>query len=730
MQKTYNDFLKGKQLVVESTGFEVAPEDINPMLFPFQNDLTRWAIRKGKSAIFADTGLGKTFMQLEWARLVNAHTGGRVLIVAPLSVAEQTIAEGGRLGIEVHHARNGGMDELQAINITNYEQIHKIDASMFESVVLDESSILKSLTGKIRKLLTEMFAEMPYRLCCTATPAPNDIAEIANHAEFLGVMSNAEMRAQFFIHDSSNSRGWRLKGWAKKGPFYRWMASWGMSIKRPSDLGYDDDGFILPELIVTPLEFASDFKRPDQLFFTGLKGIQDRNEVRRQVTPERIDIIAKMTNASDEQFIIWHNLNPEGEDLRRAIPDSVLVEGRQKADEKLAGIMAFLSGEARVLITKPKIAGFGMNFQHCSNVVYCGMSDSWEAYYQSIRRCYRFGQENPVNVTIVLADVERQIFDNVMAKEAQALEMSNNLIEHISQYERQEIMNTESQDWDYAEEDASGDGWHLMLGDSCERIDEMESESVDLSVFSPPFMSLYTYSPTERDLGNSRGKEEFFGHFSYIIDGLLRVTKPGRNCCVHVAQVPTLKHIDGYIGLRDFRGDVIRAFIDAGWIYYSEVAIDKNPQAQAIRTKAKKLMFVQKNKDSAASAPALADYILIFQKPGENAVPIKTDVTNEEWIQFAHPIWYDIRESDTLQYRGARAEDDERHIAPLQLPTIDRCVRLWSNPGETVFSPFAGIGSEGYQALKRGRKFLKEAEYQSHEHTLFGWAQEAASEGE
>jgi hypothetical protein len=292
---------------------------------------------------------------------------------------------------------------------------------------------------------------------------------------------------------------------------------------------------------VTSLEVASDFKRPDQLFFTGLKGIQDRNEVRRQVTPERIGIIAEMVNASDEQFIIWHNLNPEGEDLRRAIPDSVLVEGRQKADEKLAGIMAFLSGEARVLITKPKIAGFGMNFQHCSNVVYCGMSDSWEAYYQSMRRCYRFGQEKPVNVTIVLADVERQIFDNVMAKEAQALEMSNNLIEHISQYERQEIMNTESQDWDYAEEDASGDAWHLMLGDSCERMDEIESESVDLSVFSPPFMSLYTYSPTERDLGNSRGKEEFFGHFSYIIDGLLRITKPGRNCCVHVAQVPLLQ---------------------------------------------------------------------------------------------------------------------------------------------------------------------------------------------
>ena len=258
----------------------------------------------------------------------------------------------------------------------------------------------------------------------------------------------------------------------------------------------------------------------------------------------------------------------------------------------------------------------------------------------------------------------------------------------------------------YITDDAEGDDWRLMLGDSCERLAELEDESVDLSIYSPPFASLYTYSPSLRDLGNSHDREQFLVHYGYVIDHMLRLTKPGRLSCVHVMQLSTTKATHGVIGLTDFRGQVIKAHQDAGWIYYGEITVDKDPQAQAIRTKAHCLMFQTLKRDSSGTRPALADYVLLFRKPGENAVPIKNDVDNETWIEWARPIWRDIRETDTLNYRSAREDADEKHICPLQLPLIERCVRLWSNSGELVCSPFAGIGSEGYVAVKHGRQFV------------------------
>lgn len=291
-------------------------------------------------------------------------------------------------------------------------------------------------------------------------------------------------------------------------------------------------------------------------------------------------------------------------------------------------------------------------------------------------------------------------------------------------------MTSNATDDPYVEMDEKGDHWRLMLGDSCERIAEVADNTVDLAVYSPPFASLYTYSPSLRDLGNSSSREEFFAHYGFIIREMLRVTKPGRINAVHVQQLTTTKSTHGVVGLTDFRGEVIRAYIEAGWIFHGEVTVDKDPQAQAIRTKAQALMFVQKNKDSSKSRPALADYLLLFRKPGEIETPIKTDVTNDEWITYARPIWrgtddegalaameseglavpdacwYGIRESNTLNVAAGRESADERHICPLQLDLIERCVRLWSNPGETVMSPFAGIGSEGYVSIQQGREFV------------------------
>jgi DNA modification methylase len=715
----YADFLKSKRLVVPATGHNVPAEAIHPLLFDFQRDIVRWALRKGRAAIFADCGLGKTLMQLEWARLL----GGRSLIVAPLSVARQTVGEAAKIGLSVHYTRSGD-DLTDGINITNYEMVERFDAGNFASVVLDESSILKGLDGKTRRRVTEMFAGTSYRLCCTATPAPNDIAEIANHSEFLGIMTRAEMLAAFFVHDD---KGWRLKGHAREG-FFRWLASWGMSIRKPSDLGYSDDGFILPGLDIRP-DFVTAADAPaGRLFWGALQGLGDRIAARRATVRERVARVAEIINSNDEQWIAWVGLNDEGRMLARLVPDAALQEGADSPDKKLADIEAFQDGRVRVLITKPRIAGFGMNLQNCSNMVFVGLGDSYEQYYQCIRRCWRFGQSRPVTARIVLTDMETEIHENVLRKEAQAAEMAEELLANVIEFEREEIAETQA-NFEYAEDTVRGDGYVMMLGDSAEKLREIDDESIGLSVFSPPFISLYTYSPTERDLGNCRTEDEFFGHFGFIIDELLRVTMPGRNCCVHVAQVPAMLSRDGYIGLKDFRGQTIQAFEQHGWVYHGEVCIDKCPQVQAIRTKSKALLFVQLKKDASWLRPALADYILVFRKPGDNPVPIQPDITNDEWIEWARPVWYGIRETDTLNAAAATETEDERHICPLQLGTIERCVRLWSNPGETILSPFAGIGSEGYVALKTGRQFVGIELKPSYWQTARGNLERALSEG-
>jgi len=697
---SYETFLESKALTVDSRGVEVPVTDIHEYLFPFQRQLVTWALRKGRSALFADTGLGKTLMQLEWARRLDVPT----LIVAPLAVAQQTVAEGVLLGLDVQYVRRP-TEIAQQVVITNYELISHFDMAQFGAVVLDESSILKSVDGKTRTRLIEMCREVPYRLCCTATPAPNDIAEFANHAEFLGVCSRQEMLSMFFVNDDD---GWRLKGHART-EFYRWMASWAMMVKLPSDIGFQDDGYVLPALDIEPAWVDADADRVAQqngmLFFNGLSGIQGRTAVRKATIDAKVERAIEDVNHG-EQWVVWCGLNDEGRKLAARVPDSILVEGADSLDHKIDALTGFVEGRYRVLVTKPSIAGFGLNMQNCHNVMFVGLSDSYESYYQAIRRCWRFGQESEVRVIPVLTDLEREIWENLQRKEATHNETVNGLLQHVTEFQREELGMTTIAPAAYREDTSKGEGYTLMLGDCVERLREIPDDSIDFSVFSPPFLSLFVYSNSARDLGNSKSDIEFFDHYSRMLTELIRVVKPGRNIACHVAQVASTLSHDGYIGLRDFRGGVIQASIDAGFVYHGEVVIDKNPQAQAIRTHAKALLFAQLKKDSAWLRPGLADYILIFRKPGENIVPIHPDIDNDTWIEWAHPVWYGIRESDTLHAAEARAEPDERHVAPLQLGTIERCLRLWSNPGETVLSPFAGIGSEGYEAILRDRKFI------------------------
>lgn len=718
----YKQFLSQKRVIFKGNGLDVSDGDINELLFPFQRDLTRWALRKGRAAIFADTGLGKTFMQVEWARIVNQKTDF-VLIIAPLSVARQTVNEAKKLGVEVTYSRDG---KAYPITITNYEMMDYFKPEQFAGVVLDESSILKSIDGKTRQQLIDIFGNTEYRLCCTATPAPNDISEIANHSEFLGILRRTDMLSAFFVHDDE---GWRLKAHARQ-PFYEWLASWGMSIKKPSDLGYDDEGYILPELTIKPIFVNTDFVPDGQIVFTGMHGIKDRIQVRQSTVNERCNKTAEFVNESDEQWIIWTGLNPESNLVHSLVPDSVEVQGSDSIEHKLKSIQDFQDGRVRVLVTKPKIAGMGMNFQNAHNMVFMGLNDSWEAYYQCIRREYRFGQQYPVNVFIVISDAEQEVYQNIKRKEFEANQMNEELIKNVQRYEIEEISTGQlSSKFNYRQDDKIGKDYHLMLGDSCERLKELADNSIDLTVFSPPFASLYTYSPSDRDLGNCQGDDEFFVHFGFIIDELLRVVKPGRICAVHVFDIPAMQVRDGYIGLKDFSGDVLREFIKHGWIYDSRIPIDKNQQAQSIRTHAKGLTMTQMEKDRTWSRPALPDYILKFRKPGENQVPVKDgDITRDLWIEWANPTWpsdddrcaeignqatwYGIAESETLQgFRSGKwhrnnGGNDERHICPLQLPVYERVIRLWSNRGETILEPFLGIGSGAVVALRLNRKAI------------------------
>jgi hypothetical protein len=722
MGNEYADFLASKAIVFQNHGIDVPDSDIHPLLFPFQRDITKWALRKGRAAIFADTGLGKTFIQLEWARLLNE----RVLIIAPLSVARQTIREAGKINVPIQYVRHGS--EISGDGkcwITNYEMIEHFDPLLFGGVVLDESSILKSLSSVTRRKLIEMFRDTKYRLCCTATPAPNDRAEIGNHSEFLGIMKQSEMLACFFVHANlvieeeisgrmmrtklGNAHGqeWRLK-WNARESFYRWMSSWAMSIRTPSDIGYNDDGFILPPLNVIPVWFDSEVKTEGKLFFDGLGGLRGRGEVRKSVVADRSALVANLVNSTSGQWIVWTGLNTESAALAKAIPDSIEIVGADSPEKKAALIESFQDGMSRVMVTKSSIAGFGMNFQNAANMVFVGLNDSWEMYYQSIRRCWRFGQKKPVNVYVVLAHAEQEIYQNVIQKEAVARAMSAELIAAVRKYEEGELSEEKTSIFDYAEKTITGKSFTAMLGDSCRLLPAIPDESIHLSVYSPPFADLYTYSASEMDLGNSRNWEVFFEHYGFIIRELLRVTMPGRITCVHVADIPAMQMKDGYIGLRDFPGAVVSAYMAGGWTFYGRAIVSKNPQAQAIRTKAKALLFTQLRKDSSDSRPAILDQILIFKKPGDTLIPIRPvengEMNNETWIDWAGGIWTGIHESDTLQYRSDRDADAEKHICPLQLGTIERCIKLYSNPGETVLTPFMGIGSEVYQAVKFGRR--------------------------
>lgn len=438
----YLEFLKTKEIKSVDCGFE--SKTVNEKLFQWQTDIVRWALAKGRCAIFADCGLGKTAMQLQWAQEVADHTGKPVLIVAPLAVAAQTKKEGFKFGVGVTICRKYD-DVRPGVNITNYEMIEHFDADVFGGVVLDESSILKNSAGATRKLLTDMFSATPYRLCCTATPSPNDYTELGTHSEFLGVMRQTEMLSTFFIHDGGDTSKWRLKGHAVE-KYFAWVASWACCLTSPADLGYDGSDYILPQLRVHEIQAKSgeleDGEGQQMLFAETSQTLNERRTARRNSLEARVDAAAEIANGTDDQVLVWCDLNAESVALTKAINGAVEVTGSQPETVKESAMMGFTDGINRVLTSKPSIAGWGMNWQQCNKMIFVGLSDSFEAYYQAVRRCWRFGQKNPVDVWIIISDAEGCVKMNIERKQSDAQRMTQKLIKYTKDILAAEIHKT------------------------------------------------------------------------------------------------------------------------------------------------------------------------------------------------------------------------------------------------------------------------------------------------
>ncbi len=698
--KEYIEFLNTKHIAIQESGFDVDESDINSMLFQFQKYCVKRALKAGRFAMFEDCGLGKTIQQLEWADKVQKHIDKPVLILAPLGVIGQTIKEGAKFGYEVIEIEISVFYQnlKSGIYITNYDNMENIDTCIFGGVVLDESSILKNFAGKTKQLLIDSFKDTPYKLCCTATPSPNDTTELCNHAEFLNIMTRNEMLAMYFVHDGGSTSDWRLKGHAKQ-EFWDFVSTWAVMLSKPSDIGFDGTGYDLPPLNIIE-EYVHTEKRDNGMLFNDVAvSATDYHKELRATINERITRVADIVNASSENFIIWIGHDEEGELLRSLIPDAIEVKGSDNKGVKKERLLGFGNGDFRVLITKLKIAQFGLNYQNCHNQIFASLDFSFESTYQGIRRSYRFGQTNEVNIYLIATDTMQNVRKSFDEKQSSFIAMQKSMTKAMNRNINNKINLRKMEVSKFYQSEYCD----IRLGDCVQLIENVPDESIGFSIFSPPFAELYTYSDKLEDMGNSKDYKEFFTAFRFLVKELYRVMWSGRNVAVHCMDLPIQKGKEGYIGLRDFSGMILETFIEVGFIYHSRVTIWKNPVTEMQRTKALGLLHKQVKKDAAMSRVGIPDYLMIFRKEGKHEHPIHCNISVDTWQKYASPVWMDIDYSNTLNGIKGRDENDEKHICPLQLGTIERAITLWSNEGDRVLSPFLGIGSEVYQSIKLGR---------------------------
>jgi DNA modification methylase len=740
----YEEILEKKKVKLMESGFDVDESQLNPALFDFQRHIVKKALKVGRYALFEDCGLGKTIQQLEWASQVSLKTGNPVLILCPLAVAGQTIKEGEKFGIKVYKYDQAAYID-NGVFVSNYEQLDNIDSSIFSGVVLDESSILKNFTGETKKKLIETFATTPYKLCCTATPSPNDLNEIGNHSEFLNILDAQDMRSKWFVRDEGMNN-YRLKGHAKKD-FYAWVSSWAVMLTRPSDIGFNASGYDLPPLSFIERQIKTPKRDNGKMFNDGAINATNFNAELRLTKVERLSEVADIVNGSDEQFLIWIKQNEEGEYLKSLIPGAVEVTGSDSIESKEKNLLGFANKEFRVLISKSKICQFGLNFQNCHNQVFASLDFSFESLYQSIRRSYRFGQKHAVNIYMITTDTMENVISSIKRKEKQFMEMQQEMNLNINSKQYGLLNNYEFKEF------RTPEMW-LMKGDTCIEIDRLEDNSVDLIVFSPPFSSLFTYSNYIHDMGNNENHQEFFAQYAYLLKKLYKKLRPGRMMCCHTKDLGVYQNSSGYTGQYDFTGEHTKAVLNEGFKLHSKITIWTDPVLEMQRTKTQRLLYKTITSDSSSTGIGMAEYITIFKKwegERETWTPV-TNITKKnfplsEWQKWASPVWgekipakdlkqiqemvakvmdkgideidlnslqshwlqnvwFDIKRTDVLNNKEGTAMGDEKHIAPLQLEVIHRIVNLWSNKGETVLTPFGGIGSEPYMSIKNNRKAI------------------------
>jgi len=738
----YVDFLKTKEKKVIKSGFEIDEKDINPMLFDFQKFVEIRAVKSGKYAIFGDTGTGKTPIQLSIGNQILKRITKSVLILAPLAVSGQTIEQGIKFNIPIKKL-DFKNQHIRDFYITNYDQLHNVDESQFECIMLDESSILKNETGKYRNMLIEKFKGIPYKFCFSATPSPNDPMELGNHAEFLDVMNYNEMLAMFFTHDSGATQKWRLKGHAIN-KFWEFVSTWSIMYSHPRDIGFEQKGYDLPPLTIIEKQVKT--KVPDGHLFGGLAvNATDYHRSLRETETERINKTLHIIKSIDENepIIIWTKQNPEAKRLKTLITGLGYscrnVQGSDSSEKKERDLLGFAHGDYQILITKTEIASMGLNYQHCRYQIFNSVDFSFEKTYQGMRRSWRFGQGRDVFIYMVTTDRMINVVKTQNEKQKQFEEMQKQMTKAVNKNMNNDLLITT-----ISSEDKKTEDYWLMRGDCVQRIKEVPCNSIDLIVFSPPFADLYTYSNHIEDMGNVANYNEFVEQFKYLAVELKRVIKPGRVIAIHCMDLPTLKSKHGYIGIRRFSSMIGDIFENIDMFMHSEFTIWKDPLLAAVRTKTIGLAHKQLMKDSSIIRAGLPDKVLCFKTKEENEIPIKKELidyyipmheydkfpktvkgfnefwgynseskysfeeqySHHVWQRYASPVWMDIDVTNTLQWMNAKGNNDEKHICPLQLGVIERLIFLYSNKGDTVLSPFGGIGSEGYQALKMARKSI------------------------
>jgi len=694
----YKQFLETKTKTHINSGFEINESDLNDNLFDFQKHIIKIALKKGRFAIFEDCGLGKTIQQLSWANQVYKKTNQKVLILAPLAVVEQTKDEAVKFNIDP-----------DCFDITNYDQLKNIDCSLYSGVVLDESSILKGRDGKLSRLIIDSFKSTPYKLACTATPSPNDHMELGQHSEFLGASTYLEMLAMYFVHDGGETSKWRLRKHAQDD-FWKYVCTWSISLDNPKTLGFNSDGYELPEIEyiehIIPVE-----NNTLTLFGDVAVSATDLHKDLKRSFDKRIKKTIQLVNNSNDQWIIWTLKNDEATELNKVLDDSINVQGSDKPQVKADNLNGFAKNKFRNLITKTSIASFGMNYQQCNNMIFTSYDFKFEAFYQAVRRCYRFGQKNKVKVHLLVPESQVNVRKTILEKEKK----HKTMIREMSNYSAITDYKLNKSNIMITKKEIKTDEYHIINGDCVQETKRLESNCADLIVFSPPFAELYVYSDKSEDMGNVSNYKQFEQHFQYLIPELKRTLKKGRICAVHCMDLPIQKGKEGFIGLRDFSGMLIDWFTKEGFIYHAKTTIWKNPVTEMQRTKALGLLHKTIKKDSCMSRVGIPDYVLFFRNGDGNETPITHQDTNENkpnylpvdlWQKYASPVWMDIDYRRTLQYRSGRDGNDEKHICPLQLDTIERIIHLYSNEGETVLSPFGGVGSEGFQAMKMNRKSI------------------------